>query len=425
MLVKEILCRRLNFLMGVLAVIIAVSALTGAVELLKRHDLQTQQILAEKEKQTQEKMTVLRDEMRKATLKLSFNLVILPKEQNLRDWYMKDYSDHYMPEEYVTRLTSAGIVVVQHILPILQQKVTWPETKRSIILVGTRGEVPHDVGAAKKPLLEPVPAGTIVLGSELHRSLSLKPGDKVKMFDRDFTVHKCYEQRGSKDDITAWVHLKEAQEIFEKKGTINAIMALECLCEGVDELLPLVRSEIAKVLPDTQVIEFGSQALARFEARTKVGEEAKALLEQEKENRERMRAERERFAAVIVPVVMLGCAVWIAVLGFSNVRDRRSEIGILRAMGFRSGQVMMLFLSKSMMMAILGAAIGSLIGVFSGGRLAMAIDPGSETAASCASAGAAIFLLAVSAAVALTVTAGWIPATIAAAQDPAEILQKE
>jgi ABC-type lipoprotein release transport system permease subunit len=422
MLIKEILCRRLNFALGVLAVTIAVAVLTGAVELLKCHDLRTQQILADKEKQTQEKMAVLRDEMRKATLKLSFNLVILPKEQNLRDWYMKDYSDYYMPEEYVTRLTASGIVVIQHILPILQQKVAWPEKKRSIILVGTRGEVPHLDGAEKKPLLEPVPPGTIVLGSELHKSLGLKPGDSVKMFDRDFTVHKCYDQRGSKDDITAWIHLKEAQEILDKKGTINAIMALECLCEGVDELLPLVRSEIAEVLPDTQVIEFGSQALARFEARTKVGEEANALLEQEKQSRERMRAERERFAAIIVPVVMVGCAVWIAVLGFSNVRDRRSEIGILRAMGFRSGQVMMLFLSKSLAMGLLGAVIGSFIGVFSGGRLATLIDGGSETAASCGFAGAGIILLAVGAAAALTVTAGWIPASIAAAQDPAEIL---
>ncbi len=425
MLVKEILCRKLNFALGVLAVVIAVAALTGAVELLKCHDFQTRHILDEKEKQTEQQMAILRDEMRKATLKLSFNLVILPKEQDLRDWYMKDYSDQYMPEEYVTRLTESGIVVVQHVLPVLQRKVLWPEKKRTIILVGTRGEVPHVTGPRKKPLLEPVPVGTVVLGSELHESLSLEVGDTVKIFDRDFTVFKCYEQRGSKDDITAWIHLSQAQEIFDKKGQINAILALECLCAGVSELLPLVRQEVAKVLPDTQVIEFGSQALARFEARMKVGEEAKALIEQEKQGRAELRAEREQFAAIIVPVVLVGCAVWIAVLGFSNVRDRRSEIGILRAMGFRSGQVMGLFLSKSLAMGILGALAGSFVGTFLGGKVGLAIEGGEAISYSPGFAGAGVILMSVAAASVLTVIAGWIPASIAAAQDPAEILQKE
>ena len=426
MLVREIICRKLNFALGLLAVVIAVAALTGAVELLKCHDLQTRHILDEKEKQTEQQMAVLRDEMRKATLKLSFNLVILPKEQDLRDWYMKDYSDRYMPEEYVTRLTESGIVVVQHVLPVLQQKVLWPEKKRTIVLVGTRGEVPHLHGLRKKPLLEPVPVGTIVLGHELHESLGLKTGDTARMFDRDFGVHKCYEQRGSKDDITAWIHLSQAQEIFDKKGQINAILALECLCAGVDDLLSLVREEVAKILPDTQVIEFGSQALARFEARTRVGEEAKALIEQEKQSRAGLRAERERFAAIIVPVVMVGCAVWIAVLGFSNVRDRRSEIGILRAMGFRSGQVMTLFLSKSLAMGILGAVAGSFVGAFLGGKLGVAIEGGGETIITSGGfADTGLILLSIAAASALTMIAGWIPASIAAAQDPAEILQKE
>ena len=105
-----------------------------------------------------------------------------------------------------------------------------------------------------QPLVEPVPLGTIVLGFGLHRSLRLKIGDKVKLLDREFTVHECYEERGSKDDFTAWIHLREAQELLDKEGLINAILPLECLSARKGDLLGSIRKEIEQILPGTQVI---------------------------------------------------------------------------------------------------------------------------------------------------------------------------
>jgi len=173
-----------------------------------------------------------------------------------------------MPEEYVHLLADSGIVTVRHFLPSLQQKIEWPERKRKIILVGARGEVPNLHKNPVKPLVQPVPPGTISFGYELHRSLDLKVGEKVKLMGKEFTIHACHKERGNKDDITAWIFLAEAQELLDKRGLVNAILALECLCTG--DALPLIRKEIAAILPRTQVIERGSRALARAEARTKV-----------------------------------------------------------------------------------------------------------------------------------------------------------
>jgi putative ABC transport system permease protein len=139
---KEIRHRKLSFGLGLLAVALAVGTLVGALTLLHGHDLRTQHLLARKEAETKEKMAALNDDVRKAMLRLGFNLVILPKGQNLGDWYADDYASKYMPEEYVTKLAHSGIMTVRHLLPSLQQKVKWPEKKRTIILVGTRGEVP-------------------------------------------------------------------------------------------------------------------------------------------------------------------------------------------------------------------------------------------------------------------------------------------
>jgi hypothetical protein len=114
---------------------------------------------------------------------------------------------------------------------------------------------------------------------------------------KSFTVQNCYTERGTKDDITAWISLKDAQTLLKKEGLINAILGLKCLC--TDDILPTIRKEVAAILPGTQVIEQGSKAIARAEARIQVGNEAKLTLQKEKEGREIIGYERKRMVSVL------------------------------------------------------------------------------------------------------------------------------
>ncbi len=359
LIIREILFRKLSFALGVLSVLAAVGCLVGALTSLRQHDRRTEQIIAAKQAETQEKMELLTDDYRRITLKLGFNVLILPKDQKLSDLYAEDYASKYMPEEYATRLAKSRVATINHVLPSLQQKVKWPETGRTILLMGVRGEV-YLHSARQKPLLQPVQAGTIVLGSELHQSLKLKTGDKTRLMGREFTVAKLNEERGTKDDITAWINLAEAQAMLGKEGLINGILALDCTC--ADSRLPLIRAEIEKILPDTQVIEFASQAIARAESRRRASAEAEAAIEREKQGRARLRSERESFAAVLVPLVVIGCAVWIGFLALANVRERRGEIGVLRALGVRARQILWLFLGRAVAMGVAGAGLGYVAG---------------------------------------------------------------
>ena len=406
---QEIARRKINFLLGLFSIALAAAIISHSLVSLSQHDLRTDAIIRLKEEQTAERMAKLEDDYRIIMKKMGFNLLIVPKDQNLADFYAEDYASSFMPESYVDTLAGSGQMSNRHLLPSIQKKLEWPEFKRTVILTGTRGEVPVSHLDPKEPMQDPVAPGKIVLGYELHRSLGLAVGDSVDFMGRNFTVSECYDERGSKDDITAWIDLATAQEMMGKPGEINAILALKCMC-APDQLGDL-REEISAILPGTTLIEKGSRIITRAEARIRAKEEAVAAIASEKNARLQLRAEMEEFNAILIPVVLAGCGLLIAFLFWSNVRERKSEIGILRAIGVGTGKILSLFIIRAMIIGLLGGLAGLIIGNFgaSGG-----IFPGHM-----------LWLQVVGTAMFLALAGAWIPSYAGVSRDPALVLMED
>jgi len=346
---------------------------------------------------------------------LGFNVLILPADQDLNDLYANQHASAFMPESYVDTLANSGLMTIRHLLPNLQQKVQWPEQRRTIILTGVRGEVPLVHRKPLEPILLPVPPGTAVLGYELHTSLDLSEGDRIELLGRAFTVGACNPERGNKDDITIWIDLRTSQELLNMPGRISGIHALKCHCYG--ERLGKIRGDIERVLPDTRVIEFASEIITRAEARDRAADMAQAALAAEKANRDRLRGEREAFAAVLVPLVILASGLWIGTLCWLNVRERRSEIGILRAIGLGSGSILGLFLGKALIVGCAGAVAGYVVG-FAGGVIWGEVHDLTQLYS------IPVLLVGLGMAPLLSCLASWIPAMLAGQQDPAAILRE-
>ncbi len=415
LVIREIARRKANFVSGLVAVTLAVAVLAGSMTVLKLHDLRTEAIVAHREEETRERMAALEDDYRKIMKNLGFNLLILPANQKLSDFYADDAVSAYMPDTYAGRLAEAKLMTIRHLLPSLQEKVLWPERKRTIILIGTRGEVPTLFREAKEPILRAVEKGQAVIGHELSQSLGLKPGDRITLFGQPFTISKCNEERGTKDDISIWIDLAQAQSMVGKPGRINAILALKCHC--AENELVNVRRDVAAVLPGVQVIEQGSKVLTRAEARDRATREAAEALAAEVRNRQQLRDERERFSSILVPLVLLASALWVGLVFYTNVRERRSEIGILRALGARARTILGMFLGKALIMGVAGGLAGYALGTLAGiARQAETTLPFLDPR---------LLLLAASTAVVLSLIASWAPAYYAAQQDPAEVLREE
>jgi putative ABC transport system permease protein len=421
LIIREIVHRRLAFLLALIAVVFAVGCLIGSMMLLARFDQSTESLVAAKQAEIEQQVRDMNEEFRKITTRMGFNVLILPQDQSLNDFYAENYADKTMPESYAQTLANApDVVTIRHLLPMLQAKIEWPEQKRKILLIGVKGEMPWAHRSNKDPLQDMVGPGKVAVGYELHRSLSLKQGDAITLMGQSFEVTTLHEDKGTIDDITLWIDLKQAQEILGMEGKISAMTALECQCAWAN--LPKVRAEIQAILPDTQVIELAGKALARAEARNESAENAKLLLAREIESRDEMRAQREGLFSLIIPLVIGACAVVIGILAFLNVRERRIEIGILRSLGLHTRHILVVFLGKALVLGSVGAILGIAVPLLVLKGLSVPTSPGQAVSA-LVSAKTMVAVLLLTPIV--TLLASWLPAMVAAQQDPAAILSEE
>jgi ABC-type lipoprotein release transport system permease subunit len=395
----------------------------GSMILLRGFDLRTEKLVAEKQAALKEQMRKMEDEYRKITKRMGFNVIILPQDQNIADFYADNYADKFMPEEYARKIADAkDVMTIRHVLPMLQQKIEWPERQRRILLIGVQGQITRAFRADGEPLVKPVAPGTVALGYELHRGQGLKVGDGIAVLGRAMKVSALNPERGSVDDITLWMDLAEAQEMLDRKGRVSCIVALECECAWAD--LPKIRAEIARILPGTQVIELAGKAIARAEARREAEKNARLAIVREKQGRLDLRGQREQMLGVLVPLVVAGCAVWIGLLAWINVRERRTEVGVLRALGYGTAPILDVFLTKAAAIGLAGALLGVALSMALGPRLLgfPAVAAGAQSPPPLDPAAALAALLAAPVA---AMAASWIPALLAAGEDPAVVLREE
>ena len=231
---------------------------------------------------------------------------------------------------------------------------------RSIRLVGVEGQVPIAHRSKKKPIMDPLAPGSINLGHDLHQSLGLKKGDTLTLNGKSYSVAQTFPPRNFLDDGSAWIHLDEAQKIFGLENQINAILALGCNCASIDRLGE-IRAEISAILPDVQIIELGSSALVRAEARNKAGDRAREAKQAILENRQAARTERARFSGILSPLIAAGAFLALAYLAFVNVRERLPEIGTLRAIGVSHLKIATLLLTRAAFIGLLATALAFII----------------------------------------------------------------
>lgn len=415
-LLAEIGYRKLNFLLSLLAVTIAVALFVAGPVLIEGY-----------RRETKVQLDNLDDSTRRYMRDMGFNLMIVHRDNDMSNFWATDYAEKTMPQEYVERLaTDKRLTKVTHLVATLQQKIDWQNQK--VLLIGYLPETPQphraETAFAKRfehykkkklPMGEDIEPGTIHLGHSL--GAGRKEGQTAEVLGRAFRIAKIVPERGSKEDITIKMNLADAQQLLDKPGEINQIMALECRCQVGD--LADIREQLQKVLPEAKVTEYQSIAVARAKQREAV-----------KESRERQLDRMKSLAYLTTSLVVLASALWVGLLALANVRERRTEIGILRALGKGSGTIVCLFLGKAVVVGLLGAGIGFLLGTGIG--YALGTDLPRVLGAQPLYAARDYFtfpypllLIALLGAPILSAVASYLPTLSAVIQDPAVVLRDQ
>lgn len=270
---------------------------------------------------------------------LGFNLRILPAATNDLTFLRLGFSPDTMPEAYVQEFTKQEGLSYRHLLATLQQYVIIGNN--DVLLTGITSEVsPPDV-EEKKPMIFDISPGSVYLGFHVARDLGKSKGDTLDILGESFKVAQNLQEQGTLDDARVYAHLDDVQRLLKMEGRINEIQALECLCYDPNvESIDLLRSQLELLLPDTKVIQLRALAKAR----------------------EKQRIMTESYMQLIVRVLALAAALWVAVLTLLNVHARKQEIGILRALGFGAASIGALFIGKLLLLGVVGALAGYGIG---------------------------------------------------------------
>jgi len=378
LILKEIIHRKLNFLFSLLAITSTVALFTFFFTTAQASKRETTRLMRD----------------------MGFNLRIIPKETDIGKFWLTGFSEHTMPEEYVNRFTEYKGLSYSHLTAMLHKRISW--NGKEVILTGIAPkEVSPPDRAEKSPMIFKIEPGTVHLGFELATSNNIKKGDKIDIFRKSFNVARVMPESGSDDDVRIYGLLGDVQELLGMKGKINEIKALECVCfvPGRDSLTEL-RKELEKVIPESKVLRIQAIATARESQRLMI----------------------EKYFAFLLPFVLIVCALWVGVLATLNVRDRRPEIGIMRALGYGSGKVASLFLGKALIIGFIGAIFGFAIGT------ALSLNFGPDTFKVTAKAIKPLYALLIWSSIfapLFTALSSFIPTMIAITQDPASSLREE
>lgn len=351
---------------------------------------------------------------------LGTNVLILPKSAMVENYYTADLEGGEMPESYVDDIVTSDLKGVDNLSPKLTIPVTLNQRRFNLTGILPKNEFaakpswqvsgdifdrPSTCGVAptkdtasektavRRRVIKDLKPNEVLIGTDVANILNLAVDSKIKIKDRDFEVKEILPVTGTVDDSRIFAHLHTVQEMAGKPGLINVIEIVGCCREIAGGLI----DGLNRLLPDARVVTI------------------KQIVQTQQNTNTMM----EQFSLIfLIIIVLVGCFS-IANYMFSNVQERRKEIGTLLAIGCTPYRIMFIFLFKALLLGLIGGGVGYVVGtglaVILGPRIAhITILPLYN-----------LFGWSILIAVLITGVSSIIPAIRAARLDPAQILQEQ
>lgn len=241
---------------------------------------------------------------------------------------------------------------------------------------------------------EPAAPNDALVGQRLAKTLDLHPGTTLEIDGHPFRVTGVLAENGSQDDDILFIDLAAAQQIMDKPQSITlvevAALCTECPVEDMVE-------QISVVLPQARVTALRQAVTLRMKTATQLGQ----------------------FALTVSGVVIVIGALVVLTTMLSTVSERRHEIGLFRALGFRKRHIAQIILSEAAVVSLAGGILGWGLGLVS----AMVLSSRLVNVTAPVSLNLSLALGAVAGALVVGVVASIYPAVQASNMDPTTALR--
>ena len=189
--------------------------------------------------------------------------------------------------------------------------------------------------------VNPVQSGEALLGRDAAAKLKLAPGDRVAVGKKGtLRVAGILDNTGSQDDGLIFTDMKWVQQQFNKGNSVSLI-ELSALCTGcpIEDMVAQVNAALpgARTVAVKETVELKMQAMHYF----------------------------HKFSLGISALLLIVAGMIIFFAMTASVKERVQEIGLFRAIGFRTGHIIQVLLTEAFIVSLLAGMAGYVIGIIS------------------------------------------------------------
>ena len=202
-------------------------------------------------------------------------------------------------------------------------------------------------------------SGQAVLGTSLAEKNGLSVGGEFTAMGRTFTVTGIYDAGTEFDNNALYLPLAAAQELSGQDGELSVLAVTVDNIENVEAARTALQDALGS---DRADVALGSNGLSEtIDSLSSV--QSISLI---------------GFIAALVTAGLIVLLIMIMV-----VRERRREIGVLKAIGATNRSVAVQFVLEALVLVLVGALIGTAVAFLGSGPIANAlVDSGSDTGVS-------------------------------------------
>ena len=178
----------------------------------------------------------------------------------------------------------------------------------------------------------------VLLGNEVAVKLFKSTGDPLTINGKRVRISGILDETGSQDDFLILGELAFVQGVLKKPGALSLIeVSAFCISCPIEEIVRQISKELphAKVTAIKQTLETKMEALGHF----------------------------KKFSIGISVIVLLIGGLIVFTNMMASVNERKREIGIFRAIGFRKSHVVRIIFLEAFIIGLIAGMTGYVLGI--------------------------------------------------------------